>query len=116
MSDYVVHIASPAAREIKKLIRQAQVQVTRTLEKLADNPRPHGAEKLRSRPSYYRIRSGDFRLIYAVRDDVAAVIVLVVRDRKDAFKGLEELDAKLADALVKVADSILEQAAIHGSA
>lgn len=116
MASYQVWIAKPACREIKKLIKSAQVQVAATISKLSDNPLLPGTEKLQGRPSFFRIRSGDFRIIYSVRSEPRIVIILVVRDRKDAFKGLEELDAKLATALTEVAESILENATVGGSA
>ena len=55
-------------------------------------------------------------MIYAVRSESNSVIVLVVRDRKDAFRGLHKLDAKLANALIFVADNLLERAATAGTA
>jgi mRNA interferase RelE/StbE len=116
LADYSVVIADPAKREARKLPEDAKTQVARALTKLATCPRPSGAEKLRSQPSFYRIRSGDYRIIYAIRPALKAAIVVVIRHRKDAFRGLEELDGKLADALVKVTDNLLECSAVSGSA
>lgn len=116
MNTYTVVVADPAKREIKKLTHPARLQIVKTLRKLEENPRPFGAEKLRSHPNFYRVRSGDYRIIYGIKSEINAAIVLVVRDRKDAFKGLDQLDGKLADALTKVTDSLLERAAVGGSA
>jgi mRNA interferase RelE/StbE len=112
-----VHVSKSARREIKKLTRQAQIQVVEALDKLAAMPLPPGVEKLQSNPGFFRVRSGDFRIIYALLSTPShLVVVLVVRDRKDAFKGLEKLDQKLASALVEVAGTLLEQTATQGTA
>lgn len=117
MPTCTVHVSKSARREIKKLTKQAQVQVVGALDKLAVKPLPPGVEKLKSNPGFFRIRSGDFRIIYALLPSPSQVIVvLVVRDRKDAFKGLEELDQKLAFALVEVAGTLLERTAVQGLA
>ena len=112
MTSYQVVIGNAAKREAKKLPRPIQFQVTRALEGLAENPRPRGAEKLQGRPAFFRLRCGEHRIIYSVRSDLRAVVVVVIRDRKDAFRGLEELDSKLANALIQVADTILDRASV----
>lgn len=116
MTHYRVVVANPAKRDIKKLPEGARALLIEALEGLVSTPRPSGAEKLKANPVFLRIRKGNYRVIYAVRDVEQLVIVVVVRDRKDAFKGLDGLDGKLAEALLKVADHILERAVTPGSA
>ena len=103
-------VGNTAKRELKKLPKAAQAQITKALEKLSTNPRPRGAEKLQGHPAFFRIRCGEYRIIYAVRADIRHVVVVVIRDRKDAFKGLEQLDSKLASALIMVVDRMLDKA------
>lgn len=66
------------------------------------NPRPPGAEKIQGRPRYYRIKAGrDYRVIYHLFQE-RLVVVLVVRNRKDAYKDLDDLGGKLEAALLEV--------------
>lgn len=108
MSDHEVVVGKAAEREIRKLPKAAQRVVVKALEKLAGTPRPPGAEKLSGRPAFYRLRAGDYRIIYAIRAE-RLVIVLVVRDRKEAYRGLEDLDGKLAQAMVDKVAALLRQ-------
>jgi mRNA interferase RelE/StbE len=93
-------VFSPAAkREIKKLDRSVQERVIRTLEQLSKEPRPRGLEKIQGHPDFYRIKAGaDHRIIYHIFQE-RIIVVLVIRDRKDAYKHLDDLDGKLEAAL-----------------
>lgn len=55
----------------------------RRLRKLEDNPRPHGSEKLTGSENFYRIREGDYRIIYTIKDKDLTILVLKNRPRKD---------------------------------
>ena len=112
MSDCHVHLAKPAAKEIRKLDKAEQKFVVERLDQLQKNPRPQGVEKLRGRPDIWRIRARHFRIIYSIPKP-GIVIVLVVRDRKDAYKGLEEIDAKLAHAIEELSQTQLGQALLQ---
>lgn len=77
-----------AARQIKKLPKHVQRQVMPKLEGLASNPRPPGCQKLEGVGDLYRIRSGDHRIVYHVRDDVLVVLVVSVGDRGQVYERL----------------------------
>lgn len=99
-----IHISPAAQREIKKMTKQARKVVIEALEQLSTCPRPRGVEKITDRPDFLRIPAGrNHRIIYHIRGN-NLIIVLVVRDRKDAYKGLDALDAKLAAAINAMAD------------
>ncbi|WP_442907469.1 type II toxin-antitoxin system RelE family toxin [Kaistia sp. MMO-174] len=105
MTEIEIRIAPAARREIRKLSRQAQKTVIEALELLASCPRPKGVEKITDRPDFLRVPAGrNHRIIYHIRSNVL-LIVLVVRDRKDAYKGLDSLDAKLAAAISEIAET-----------
>jgi len=74
---YRVEFTTAAAREVKKLPRPARGRVLDAIADLQDDPRPHGAKKLVGEQTAWRIRIGDYRVIYDVFD--AALIVTVVR-------------------------------------
>jgi mRNA interferase RelE/StbE len=74
---YRVELTSAAARQVKKLPRRARDRVLAAIEDLRDDPRPHGAKKLVGEQTAWRLRVGDYRVIYDVLD--AELIVTVVR-------------------------------------
>tara|TARA_R110000744_G_scaffold125730_15_gene231915 strand:- start:65873 stop:66205 length:333 start_codon:yes stop_codon:yes gene_type:complete len=90
-----ISIARAAHKELSRLPKGAQEKIVSALEKLADDPRPRGLEKIRGRPDYFRIRAGGYRIIYHIFQE-AVIIILVVRDRKHAYDKvvLEGLDAR----------------------
>ncbi len=60
------------------------------LRGLAQDPRPQGAKRLKGLNECYRLRKGDYRVVYAVRDEKLLVIVLRGGHRKEVYKDLEE--------------------------
>lgn len=82
---YQVSLAPPAARTLRKLDHQAQRRIQGVLELLAGNPRPPGARKLTARGAW-RVRSGDYRVIYEIDDGVLVVLVLSVGHRRDIYE------------------------------
>lgn len=103
MGIYAVVVGSSASRQIRKLERRAQIQVVKRLEAMQNDPRPKGVEKLSQNPRFYRVRSGDYRLIYNVDDQTSTIYVVVVRHRREAYRALENLDAKLIAAMLSPA-------------
>ena len=60
-------------------------RIVRRIEALADDPRPHGCEKL-SGYDRYRLRQGRYRIVYEVRDDVVLVVVVKIGHRRDVYR------------------------------
>ena len=89
MASYKLVIKRSAAKEIEsigqKKIRQ---RVVDRIQALAENPRPHGCEKLSGKHSRYRIRQGPFRILYEIKDEELIVCVVKVADRRDVYKRL----------------------------
>ena len=85
---YRVLVEDGAAREIKKLPKHVQRQVVPKLEALALNPRPPGSQQLKGAEDLYRVRSGDYRIVYRVKDDVLLVLVVSVGDRSQVYERL----------------------------
>jgi len=85
MKRYQVRISKKAQKQIKKLQTTARVEIVLAIKKLADNPRPNGVKKLSGRDAW-RIRSGDFRVIYEIFDDMVMVNVLTVGHRKEVYR------------------------------
>jgi mRNA interferase RelE/StbE len=82
---YRVQIESAAQKQIAKLERRAQAQVVAKIESLKLDPRPHGVKKLSGEDGLYRVRTGNYRIVYAIYDAQLLVIVVKVGDRKDVY-------------------------------
>ncbi|HEX6576542.1 MAG TPA: type II toxin-antitoxin system RelE/ParE family toxin, partial [Gemmatimonadaceae bacterium] len=72
---YNVELAPAALRSLRKLERPVQVRIAHAIDLLAADPRPHGAVKLSGEDDLYRIKTGDYRIIYSVVDRVLTVLV-----------------------------------------
>ena len=88
MGRYRVLIKPSAVKEIKAVPRKKDRQrIVKRIEQLGDNPRPEGCQKL-SGQNRYRIRQGQYRIVYGVEDDQLVVYVVKVGHRKDAYRAL----------------------------
>jgi mRNA interferase RelE/StbE len=87
-AQYKVEFTGKAAKELRKLDRASQKRIANAVRGLADEPRPSGVTELTRYAHTYRIRVGDFRVIYDVFDDTLLIEIIRVRDRKDAYKGI----------------------------
>jgi mRNA interferase RelE/StbE len=79
-----VRIGRSAAKEIESLPDTIIERVAAKIDSLAEQPRPTGCKKLRGADDLWRVRVGDYRIIYAVDDAAAVVEIRVIRHRKDA--------------------------------
>lgn len=82
---HVVRFSSRAAREFRKLPHEVQARLRPHIDVLAENPRPVGYKKLVDEPNAYRIRVGDYRVIYEIHDTVLLVVVVRVAHRREAY-------------------------------
>jgi len=83
---YSVEIAPAAKRQIKKLSKDIQQLVIERLEQLAEIPRPPGVLKMEGEESLYRIRVGDYRIIYEIQDRVLLIVVVKVGHRSSVYR------------------------------
>ena len=86
-SRFEVRLSERAAQSFRGLPTKVQSQVKAKLQALQDDPRPHGSEKLKGskNPTFYRLRAGDYRVIYHIDYPRRVVNVTKVSDRKDAY-------------------------------
>ena len=84
---YTIEIARPAQRQLKKLDAPIRKKVSRRIDQLANDPRPPGVVKLTDvSPPIYRVREGQYRLLYTIYDDELVVLVVRVVHRSDAYR------------------------------
>ena len=86
MSQYKVEIARRAVKSIARLPRREQLRVRAAVDLLADEPRPPGCVALADEDSVYRVRVGDYRIVYEVVDDRLVVHVVRVGHRRDVYR------------------------------
>jgi mRNA interferase RelE/StbE len=83
---YTVAISNSARKEIKGLEQGVVARVIRSIRSLADEPRPSGCRKLVGSQNRWRIRVGDYRVIYTVDDAGRVVEIIAVRHRSKAYE------------------------------
>ena len=86
MAEYRVVVARSARKELESLPRATADRIVTVLESLAEQPRPVGVRKLRGAADLWRVRVGDYRIVYALDDAQKIVDIRVVRHRKDAYR------------------------------
>lgn len=82
---YTVLVAPSAKRQIAKLAPPVRNRVATKIDALADNPRPPDMKKLVG-DAGYRVRVGDWRIIYEIRDREVVVLVLRVGHRREIYR------------------------------
>ena len=83
---YTVGISNSAQKEIKNLEQGVVARVIRSVRSLADEPRPPGCRKLVGSQNRWRVRVGDYRVIYTVDDAHRVVETIAVRHRSKAYE------------------------------
>lgn len=85
MDKYSVEIVSKAEREFLNLPEAVKIKIRKQILSLENNPRPFRHKKLKE-TEYYRIRSGDYRVVYSINDKGRTVKVLSIAHRKDVYR------------------------------
>ncbi len=85
MAGYSIFIKKSAARELEGLEKKVLPKILERIEALAVNQRPAGAEKLAG-VELWRIRQGDYRIIYSIEDDVLTVWIVKVGHRREVYR------------------------------
>ena len=80
---YTVIIEKKAGKEADNIPEKYRSAIDRTILSLSDNPRPHGCKKLTDREGY-RIRVGDYRILYAIDDEAKIVVIYRIKIRGES--------------------------------
>jgi mRNA interferase RelE/StbE len=83
---YRVEIARRVAKTLDGLPRKEQQRIRAAIELLAETPRPPGCVKMVDEPNVYRVRVGDYRIVYEVLDDRLIIHVVRVGHRRDVYR------------------------------
>mgnify|MGYP000987979270 CR=1 FL=1 len=87
---YKVEFSNRAFRSFQKLPKDVQRQFKPIIDNLMDNPRPDGVTNIKELNKTYRLRVGDYRIIYSIFDDKLIILVLSIADRKDVYSTKEK--------------------------
>jgi mRNA interferase RelE/StbE len=85
---YSIQISKTPKRFIERLPNNVAKRIVKAIDGLADNPRPTGCRKLEGYEFLYRIRVGDWRIVYAIYDEQVLIVVVEVATRGNAYKNL----------------------------
>lgn len=86
MSNYQIEITKTAEKQLKSLPLEYKIKLTKSINLLAVEPRPHGSKKLTGYENSYRIRVGNYRIIYDIKDKVLTILILKIGHRKDIYR------------------------------
>lgn len=85
MPNYTIVLSKKAQKQLDKLPNRIVEPILTAISSLEENPHPNGYKKLKGREAY-RIRTGDYRIIYSVFDDELIVDVITLGHRKDIYE------------------------------
>ncbi len=86
MASYRIEWKTSASRELKRLDRSVVPRVVEAVGQLSQDPFPRGCRKLKGSEHRYRIRVGDYRVVYQVAEERLMVEIVRVRHRRDAYR------------------------------
>ena len=85
MSEYQIEFRPAALRELRKIDRAVQPRLHGAIALLAQDPRPPASRQLRGRDGY-RLRVGDYRIIYTINDGILLIVVVTIGHRRDVYR------------------------------
>ncbi len=88
---YIVKLNKQYIKDLKKIPKKDQEHIKNKILELEDNPRPEGSKKLQgpSHPPLYRIRIGDYRVVYAIQDNILLIVIITLGHRKDIYQKID---------------------------
>ena len=83
---YEVHLENAAQRDLKKLTAEVYHRIVSHLKELKSNPRPSGSRKITGSKNDWRVRVGDYRILYEIDDKLRKVNVMKIRHRREVYR------------------------------
>lgn len=83
---YAVSFERVAFKALEELSKRERVRIIAKIEALGDEPRPSGSKKLVGEDDVWRIRIGDYRVIYRVKDAALVVLVIKIGHRREVYR------------------------------
>lgn len=87
MVSYKLEIKTSAGKELAEVASKSDRQkIVSRIQALASNPRPHGSERLAGYTDRYRVRQGNYRVVYLIDDQSSTVTIYKIGHRKDVYR------------------------------
>ena len=86
MASYRVELARSAAKDLRGIDQKWIPKIVATIEALESDPRPAGCKKLVGSDHTYRVRIGDYRVVYDIHDATLIILVVRIRHRRDVYR------------------------------
>lgn len=83
---YRVELTPRAQRDFKALDGSVRGRIKQRIESLAENPYPQGIKKIEGEDELYRLRAGDYRILYQVKGKVLLVLIVGIGHRRDIYR------------------------------
>ncbi len=84
--EYQLRIKKSAIKELSKLPKPIATRISKVIDGLKKDIYPKGYKKLKGSDNDYRVRVGDYRILYSIHDDVLIIEVVKIAHRKDVYK------------------------------
>ena len=85
MEKYKIEIKKSAVKELNSIPKKDLKKIVQKIRSLSDNPRPNGCVKI-SGQERYRIRQGDYRILYSIENEILVVYVIKIGHRKEVYR------------------------------
>jgi mRNA interferase RelE/StbE len=82
---YHIEVTNTAHHHIRSLSHINRQRVNEAIEQLSRNPRPNGVKKLKGEVDFYRIRVGDYRILYEIDDSAKLIVIERIMPRENAY-------------------------------
>ena len=86
MASYNIEVSSTAEKQLRKLSQKDQINVLKRIQELSREPRPNHSRKLRGQDNIYRVRVGNYRILYSIENRHLTIIILKVGHRRDVYR------------------------------
>ncbi len=87
MSQYQIEFDRRVKKDLRSINSQEITKIKQAIAKLADNPRPIGCKKLKGKNNdYFRIRVGNYRIIYAIEDSKLLILIVCIGHRQEIYE------------------------------
>lgn len=87
MTKFRLSFKASVAKDLRQIPKHDVQSILQRIERLADDPRPNGSEKL-SGQERYRVRQGTYRIVYEIREQELVVVVVKIGHRRDVYRFL----------------------------
>jgi mRNA interferase RelE/StbE len=86
MASYQIEWKQSAVKDLRKLPKTIITRILASVDALASDPYPHGAIKLTGSDSSYRIRIGNYRIVYTIDENLLRIEIVRVRHRREVYR------------------------------